>query len=280
MTRIRSTLGLLALALLPFATQPADGQQVYWRGRSAGYDVAWTSRDITARRVGDGAVVFSARRLTDAEVGKMQDDHDDEVPLKEYERRYRLLSVVGSVISLEEESYCDCGGVHPILSARFVSYDVARGTAANPHELSATDVVPEADLVRALEADRLIRQTMSRAGVRGFTSLAAMVRTLKEHEVRPANDQCTYGVGTEFPTEFALHHLENGRVALRFSLSHWVEVCRGKLIQLGVLVSPRPRLVPHLTAASARRAGYLMKDVATIAREHETILNYQPRRGR
>ncbi|HEU4560326.1 MAG TPA: hypothetical protein VFS20_20925 [Longimicrobium sp.] len=280
MTRIRSTLGLLALAVLPFAAQPAEAQQVYWRGRSGGYDIAWSARDITARRVSDGALVFSARRMADAEVASMQDEHDENVPLKEFERRVRLLSVAGSIISLEEESYCDCGGAHPILWTRFASYDVARGSVANPHPLAATDLVAEAELLRALQADRLIRQAMANAGVRAFTSLRGLVNTLGKHEVRPPNDQCTYGVGERFPSEFALHHLENGRVALRFSLGHWVEVCRGKLIQLGVLVTPRARLLPDLNAANARRAGYLMKDVATIAREHETILNYQPRRGR
>src|SRR3712207_2769381 len=98
MTRIRSILGLLALVLLPLAAHPAEAQQVYWRGRSGGYDIAWTARDITARRVSDGVLVFSARRMADAEFAAMGDDHDDEVPLREFEQRYRLLSVVGSII--------------------------------------------------------------------------------------------------------------------------------------------------------------------------------------
>jgi hypothetical protein len=280
MARIRITLGLLALAVLPLAARPAGAQQVIWRGRSGGYDVAWTDRDITARRASDGVVVFSARRVADAELAGMQDDHDDEVPLREFERKYRLLSVVGSIISLEEASYCDCGGAHPISWTRFVSYDVARGTAARPHPMAATDLVPEADLLRALQADRLIRQAMTGAGVRNLTSLWRMVEALKRHEIQPPNDQCTYGVGEQFASEFALHHLENGRVAMRFSLGHWVEVCRGKMIQVGVLVPPRSRLVPDLTAAGTRRAGYLMKDVRAIAGQRQTVFNYRPRRGR
>ncbi|HYH82899.1 MAG TPA: hypothetical protein VEX86_24105, partial [Longimicrobium sp.] len=218
MTRIHMTRGiaLLALALASLA-EPAQAQQTIWRGRSGGYDVAWTDRDISARRASDGVVVFSARRITDAEWTQMQRDHDDEVPVKEYERKYRLLSVVGTVLSLEEATYCDCGGVHPILWTRFVSYDVARGTAARPHAVAATDLVPEADLLRALTADRLIRQAMDSANVRRFATLRALTAGLEQTPIQPPGEQCTYGVGEAFPSSFAVHHVEYGRVALRFS---------------------------------------------------------------
>lgn len=277
MTYLRRTVGLVALALLPLAARPAAAQQAIWRGRSGGYDVAWTDRDITARRASDGTVVFSARRIADAEWANYASDHDEEVPVREFERKVRLLSVVGSIISLEEADYCDCGGAHPILSTRFVSYDLARGTAARPHPVVATDLVPEADLLRALAADPLIRQAMGKAHQRTLTSLAAMPHALELQEIQPPNDECTYGVGQEFPTEFALHHLEAGRVALRFSLSHYVEICRGKMAQVGVLVAPRARLLPDLTAADTRRAGYLMKDLRTLAASRETVFNYRPR---
>ena len=55
--------------------------------------------------------------------------------------------------------YCDCGGVHPILSTRFVSYDVARGTVARPRPAAATEVVPEAALLRALNYRPTERET-------------------------------------------------------------------------------------------------------------------------
>ena len=258
----------------------AAAQQVIWRGRSAGYDVTWSDRDVSARRASDGVVVFSARRLADAEWRKMEGDHDAEVPVREYERKYRLLSVVGSILSLEEATYCDCGGAHPISWTRFVSYDVARGTAARPRPAAATEVVPEAALLRALTADRLVRQAMDSAHVRSFASLRALTEALKTHAIQPSGEDCTYGVGEELPTEFALHHVENGRVAVRFSLGHYVEVCRGMMIQVGVLVPALPRWDTAVRDAAARRAGYLMKDVATIAGARRTVFNYRPRSGR
>jgi hypothetical protein len=266
-----------AVVLLLLTAGRVDAQQTIWRGRSGGYDVAWTDRDISARRASDGAVVFSARRMADAEWARMARDHDDEVPVRELERKVRLLSVVGSIVSVEEATYCDCGGAHPILWTRFVSYDLARGTVARPHPVAATELVPEADLLRALAADPLIRQAMAKARVRSLPSLAAIPRALQSQEIQPPNDECTYGVGAEFPTEFAVHHLEGGRVALRFSLGHYVEVCRGKMIQAGVLVPLRSGLGPALSAAEARRTGLLMKDLRAIAGGRETIFNYKPR---
>jgi type IV secretory pathway protease TraF len=85
-------------------------------------------------------------------------------------------------------------------------------------------------------------------------------------------------VGEHFPFEFALHHLENGRVAVRFSLGHWVEVCRGMMIQVGVLVPVQPRWETALRDAERRRAGYLMKDVGAVAGQRRTVFNYRPRR--
>jgi hypothetical protein len=282
MTRSRSRFRLLLIPiflLLPaVVTRPAGAQQTIWRGRSGGFDVAWTERDISARRASDGALVFSARRITDAEWAGMSSDDDEDVQVREYERKYRLLSVAGSIVSLEEATYCDCGGAHPILWTRFVSYDLARGTVAHPHEVRVTDLVPEAELLRALTADRLVRQAMDSTHVHTFASLAALTERLKLREIQPADDDCTYMIGESFPTEFALHHVENRRVAVRFSLSHDVEVCRGRYIQVGVLVTPLPRLRPDLAAADARRAGYLMKDERAIAGQRVTTFDYQPRK--
>jgi hypothetical protein len=277
MTQIHPIIRISLLLLVVLVAAPAAAQRVIWRGRSGGFDVAWTDRDISARRASDGALVFSVRRLQDAEWGDLQGDHDDEVPVKEYEAKYRLLSVAGSIISLEEATYCDCGGVHPILETRFVSYDLARSTVAHPHEVRVTDLVPEADLVRALTADRMIRQAMDSAHVRSFATLHVLVERLKYKEIQPGED-CTYAVQDSFPTEFALHHVENGRVAIRFSLPHSVEVCRGMMIQVGVLVPPAARFLPDLSAADARRAGYLMKDERAIAHDAQTTLHYEPRR--
>jgi hypothetical protein len=49
------------------------------------------------------------------------------------------------------------------------------------------------------------------------------------------------------------------------------------MIQVGVLVPALPRWDAALRAANARRAGYLMKDLAAIAGNRRTVFNYRPR---
>jgi hypothetical protein len=253
----------------------AAAQQVIWQGRSGGFEVSWTTRDISARRASGGVAVFSARRLADAEWREMQGEHDDEVPVRELERRYRVISVVGRVLSLEEYTYCDCGGAHPISWIRFVSYDLARGTLQRPATVAAPALLVEADLLRALERDPLLRQAMDSTHVHRFTSLAQLTSRLKLNALYPAGDECSYTVGEEFPAEFGFHHLEGGRVAVRFSLSHDVEVCRGRMTQVGVLATPSAAFLADLRAASERRAGFLMKDLRAIAGARNTTINFQ-----
>jgi hypothetical protein len=238
----------LALALVP-AAHAAAGAQVIWRGRSGGFDITWDTSDVSARRVGDGRLVFSLKQAFDAE--RAGRTGDDDPPIREEMVTYRLLSVVGSIVSLEQYWYCDCGGAHPISG-------------------------------RALTADRLIRGVMDSVDVRTARSLAALVDTLKYQGTfvaTPDDDEqgmeCSYSVGESFPSDFALHHVENGQLAIRFSLSHSVEICRGRMVQVGVLVPVPPRLQPALMAADARRSGYLMKDVRRIAGDRETRIEWE-----
>jgi hypothetical protein len=262
---------LIALALAAFVSS-ADAQ--IWRGRSGGHDVVWTAGDVAATRVRSGARVLSLAKLGEAEWGATSEGDDPGMAPNEMEMRYRVLSVVGPVVSLERFWYCDCRGAHPISSRGFVTYDLSRSTPAEARPARATDYVPEASLLAALLRDRVIQAALDSAGVR--TRPATLRALLSSIENQPVEvGECTYSTGSEFLSSFAFHHLENGRVALRFSLSHHVEICRGSYTQLGVLVPIPPRLRADLAAAGARRAGFLMKDARAVAAGRETILNYQ-----
>lgn len=271
----RSAIVAMCVVIASVVASSARAQAVIWRGTSAGFAITWSDRDISVARA--GRVVFSARRMADREWAEMQGDHDEDVPVREYEQRFRLLSVVGAIISLEEATYCDCGGAHPISWTRYVSYDLSRSTVARPHAIPATEVVAEADLLRALAADRLIRQAMDSAHVRTFPSLRALTQALEAQPIA-SGDDCIYSVGEEFPTAFAFHHLEGGRVAMRFSLGHYVEVCRGMMIQVGVLVPVPAQRAAAFAAADRRQAGVLTKDLAVIAGDRRTVVNYRSRR--
>lgn len=277
MTRLAAILRPLALAAaLLLSVAPDAGAQVIWRGRSAGFDVTWSADDVSARRVSDGRLVFSLKRQFEKEWARPREPDENEV--REVSQAFRVLSLVGSVISLEDVWYCDCGGAHPISYSRFVAYDLARSTADSLHPARITDLVPEAPLLRALTADRVIRAVMDSAEVREVRSLAALLDTAQwqgvDVEMPGDENACAFNMSDSFPAQFAFHHVENGRLAIRFSLSHDVEICRGRMVQVGVLVPVPPRLRPALTAADGRAAGYLMKDVRRIAGDRWTHLGW------
>lgn len=261
----------LAAAFVVLDATSAAAQRI-WSGRSGGFEIAWTRDDITARRLRDGALVFSAKRIVEHPWGE-DGAETDEGPI-EGEHRYRLLSVVGSVISLEEYSYCDCNGAHPVSSRGFAAYDLAESTLDDPAAARILDVVPEAALMEALLADRVIRRGLDEAGGEAPRTLPELVHRLNREDIEVGDDGCTYGVTDAFPGAFALHHAEGGRVAVRFGLGHWVELCRGKMVQVGVLVPVRPRFQEAVQAADARRAGFLMKDARRIGGEAVTTIEF------
>lgn len=270
----------LAFTLLPaFAADAAA--QVIWRGQSGGFDITWSKDDVTARRVSDGMQVLSLRRRFEKEWNQPRGEDENEV--RDVYQAFRVLSVVGSVISLEEAWYCDCGGAHPIAYAGFVAYDLATSTLDAPDTAAVTRLVDEAPLVRALSADRVIRAAMDSAGVSEVRSLSALLDTAQWQgiEVETPDEEggaCWYSMGGGFPGHFALHHVDGDRVAVRFSLSHDVELCRGRMAQVGVLVPVPPRLRPALMAADGRTAGFLMKDARGIARDRWTTFSWGPDR--
>jgi hypothetical protein len=273
--RILALAGALLLSAASTHALSAQPAATIWRGRSGGFDVTWTSGDISARRARDGVVVFSARAIADREWGATSADSDDAVPVREWERTYRVLSLVGPILSLQEETYCDCGGAHPISWTRFVSYDLSTSTAAAPHLADVTRLVDEASLVRALTADPLIRQAMDAAGVHGLTRVAQFGPALEAQSISPPSGDCTFALGKEFASEFGLHHLDGTRVAVRFSLSHSVEVCRGMMIQVGVLAVPLASMRIPLREASGRQRGFLMKDRSAVAGRGRTVFSHR-----
>lgn len=270
--RPRALLAPLALAATFLALDATSAAAQIWRGRSGGFEIVWTEEDITARRLRDGVLVFSVKRIVEAQWSEGEAD-TEEGPI-EGEYRFRLLSVVGPVISLEEYGYCDCNGAHPISHAGFVAYDLSESTVDDPALARVTGLVSEAGLVEALVADPVLRRGLAEVGGEAPRTIPELVHKLNLEDIAVGEDECTYGVSDAFPGNFALHHVDDGRVAVRFSLSHVVEVCRGQMVQVGVLVPVRPRFRDAVTAADARRAGFLMKDARRVGGEAATIIDF------
>ncbi len=227
----------------PSATAPI------WSGESGGVRIEWTANGIF---------------LAAAEGGKVDlFDRSKSEPGCDGEQSDRLLSVVGSLVSYEEFVGTTCEqAAHPSAVTLYVAVDAGH----RDKKPSLTDFFADADLVRALSADPLVRRHLPKNPP--HTS-GAFVKALTESQT-----ECEYAFDPDMLSRFAFHHVEGGQVSVRIGLSHGCELARGKLTQLGILLPVPAKLKDALERASTRAEGFLMRDAQAIGRGKQTSFRF------
>ncbi|MCB9751500.1 MAG: hypothetical protein H6713_16115 [Myxococcales bacterium] len=142
-----------------------------------------------------------------------------------------ILSVVDGVVSYRVVVGGYCGGAHPFAWDSFRTLRLSTGAPARLHEL-----FPRAEIDAALAADSFVQGV--REGDSGDCSRSYFL---------PDSDRLE---------NFAFHHRAGDRVAVRLGLSHNIEVCRGQLAEVGLLLRPSAELARALE--TAQRGGLLM----------------------
>jgi len=182
-----------------------------------------------------------------------------------------VLSVVGPIVSYElSEGWMCEGAAHPSGITLYSAVDAAHPCPSAPCAVeqrpSLADLFPDADLVRALKADPIVRRQLP----------SAVSRTTKDlvKELAASNPECEYAFQPDLLNRFAFHHVEGNRVAVRIGLSHGCEVARGMLTQLGILLPIPPRLKVALDRASTRAEGFLMRELPLVSNGQKTSIHY------
>ncbi len=112
----------------------SDKERTLWSGKSDGLIIEWSDRDLYVRRsesekavavfgplVENGIEAFRKLMFSERSVSRTCD----------YVRSFRLLGVVGQIITFEDSYYDYCGGAHPSAEVRFTSVDLSKsGTVA------------------------------------------------------------------------------------------------------------------------------------------------------
>lgn len=238
------------------AKAPADSIVPIWQGISDGYTIIWNWKDVVASAGGKGAARFSLHDL-------LEHDWVMSFPEPEFARgcsseySIRILSVVGSLISMEQSEYGECpGAAHPGL---LTSYEVI--TLANPdRRIPLTHYFDENDIYQALINDGIVKKVLVAEKIPPPATLEQLV-----HELSGAITFCEYGFESNLLTHFAFHHIEGDKVAVRLGVSHGAGACRGMLTQIGILLPIPEHLSGALKKANARDEGFLMKDLESIA---------------
>jgi hypothetical protein len=260
---------LLGYAALGLAAPPPA--RPIWTGSSGGFHIVWTTSDLrVSRRQNPAEIRLSLRALAQAAWTQMA----GEATGQRLDRQitYRLLSVVGPYLSYEEADYCDCGGAHPSAVKRFRAIDLDKTRADRPAPVSLTDLFSDGDVFAALVSDPLVRSVLRDAETPRPTSLAELLDALDYRAVSVGD--CGYLFSRELLQSFAFYDLREEKVAVRISLPHAVETCRGEMAQLGLLLPIPGPLKDALEAARRKTDGALMGNAATLFKNARTVVTF------
>jgi len=255
------------------ATALAQGPEIY-SGSSGGFSLQWTPADIRVSRAATAGPPISFRRFAEAEWRNLSRDSQGQ-SLSEAVT-YRVLSFAGPYLSVEMGEYCDCGGAHPTSHLGFQAIDLRETRGDSPKPLRLTDLFPENAILAALSADKIVAAALKQTNARAPDSLAKLVEAVKYQPVEIG--ECEYNFSANFLNEFALYDFKADRAAVRISLSHAVEVCRGQMVQVGIELPAPPELKSLLEAAKARSSGFLMVDAVKVAGKKQTAFEFSTKR--
>jgi hypothetical protein len=247
---------------------PADPAGMIWSGNSGGFAIEWRRSDITVRS--RGALLISFRALAAREW--MQLHRDASGQSLAFEKSDAVISAVGPYLSIQEGTFCDCGGAHPMEVERFRANNLNDSRSNGPAPADLAQIFPQTEIFHALVADKIVQSILQQSDEQSPGSLQELLQTLAFKSFMQGD--CSYYFGPEFLSSFAFHHLEAGKVGIRLSVSHEAESCRGSFAQIGILLPIPEALQSDLEAAQARRSGLLMWQAIDLAKRAATVFRF------
>ncbi len=158
--------------------QIVSGETI-WRGENHGIEIRWTTVDLfaksgpTVERIWGPLVQKGFEDFAAVLAGGPSGKKDRAVNCS-YERRFKILSIVGTLVSFEDQYSDDCGGAHPSADTRFTTVDLSKpdnllyarqedtpmmnvDLGKTGKIIKLTDYFPEQDVLQALLADHIIQ---------------------------------------------------------------------------------------------------------------------------
>ena len=243
----------------------AEKDEVIWQAQTDNFTIRWSKADIIVTDPYQ-ETIFSAAALAKKQFTA---DFLGEDNCK-YNRSFILLSVVGTIASLQdsEDFYCQ-GTPHPTIETRFMSIDLAKSA----RKAKLTDLFAEADILKALLADSVIKSALKQAKSSQLpTTLKALHETLEWTEI-PIK-KCTYYLPADFLTQFAFHHVNDNQIAIRVNLQPSAPACQTKNVQLGFYLPIPANFQAAIEQAQAGKVGFLMQTSPTVINKKMTKLQF------
>src|SRR5215510_8359349 len=97
--------------------EPQQTGETIWEGQSSGISIRWSTVDLFAKASGKTEPIWGPlvqKGFEDFTAVVVDGDHTKGPRLRcSYERRFKILSIVGPLVSFEDQYSDDCGGAHP-----------------------------------------------------------------------------------------------------------------------------------------------------------------------
>lgn len=275
-----------------------------WSGTSVGFRIRWTKENLTASLESETTEVFSARDLAqkgfEQYLKAMNNRPDIKVESSDYTRSFKLLSVVGSLISFEDSLDATSRLLRQPsgeflsqtteVESRFTTIDITKSCEINyltDNESEAldadatkpgkavklTDFFSEKEVLQALLGDTLVKQALQNGDVpKQPATLNELLNLLEEREL--TTRKCVFFLPEDYLTRFAFHHVEGNKAAVRLSLKPSIVACRGQKAELGFLLPIPEILKQSLSLAASGKEGFLMQQQSKIGAKQATEINY------
>ena len=292
----RSFRVLLALVLVAVTGSRLHSQQLQkpakpiWIGQNGELIVSWTQSELTAAASSKRETpIFSAAILAQKQFEAFKRDaiQDHRDSICSYALTFRLLSVVGSLLSYEEteDTYCKSAAgswmwPHPSYETTYHVIDLNDPSK----EVELINLFSEDEILKALLGDPLVKKALGDGRTRKAPKTIAELINVFELEglslepvagTAAAPRGCTFTLPEDILKQFAFHHLEDGKLAVRIRLQPDAGACRTARAQLGVVLPIPESLRGPLDLAQAGKEGFLMKDARKIAGDRVTKFGFR-----
>jgi hypothetical protein len=264
----RWTCCFLVLSLPFLFSQTGRPDQAIWKGGRGNYAIEWSVSALRATRSDTNQIAFDAR--SDAEAAWARIVERSKGASLKAEFTYRLLSVMGSFLTIEEGEYCDCGGAHPTELKKFRAIQLDRSMFNAPVAASLTELFPSQTIFKALVADSLVHRALGSDAVPG--SLNELLEQLGDQTVKVG--ECEYSFSRDLMGSFALYSIQDDKVLVRLGLPSAVESCRGRLTQIGITLAVSEANHASFSIEKNSHERLLMADAEQIPRSKLTSFSF------
>lgn len=235
-------------------------KNVIWQGTSANFDIRWTKDDIVARNP-NGAEVFSARKSAAEKLKKTFGDFskNGESPFEEYTFQYKILSVAGSLMFLQETtSYSP----QSYLNESYVAIDLSNPKGTR----KLTDFFSETEILNALLKNQMIVEDLKANDLHAPKNLTEFFAAFDREPTEATEkqiDKCRFSKNVF--ESFAFNRIENDKIAVDLGVACRAEMRADK-------VYPFELLLP--VKAELKTEGKQNFKLKTAAEDQETLIKF------